>query len=1002
MGKNENKTAAPLQIGNEAVCFWSWNDDMDAAEICRQLREFAQGRFGGVVIHARAGLRIPYMGREWFDAFRVAVDECRRLGLHIFIYDEDGWPSGFAAGRIPQLGEEYCFKRLAFGTDPAAVGHLLAAYRRTADGCRRLDPADARPGDLFFGYTVDRHYADLLYPDTTKKFIELVYQRYADELGDALGTVVQGAFTDEPQLNCSGYPWSAALPDAYRAAYGRDLFDELWLLTEKGEGYAAVRRRFWQLVGRLFRQNYTGQIAAWCASHGLALTGHFACEDGLCDQISSSGGVMGHYALMQLPGIDHLGDRVTSPVLAKQTASVSRQLGSGQVLSETFGCAGWGVTFARLSWIWGRQTALGITKPCFHLAAYSMEGRRKRDYPAFFSYQEPWWDVFPAFMDWMEHNDRLMSEGERLCRVLVISPIVDMMGDYREAAGDRRDIIRTSAQFRQLVETLLDLQVDVEIGDEGLLAQHGFVGDGCLHLGRGAYDWVFTVGGTLEKTTVRLLEELLAAGGKVAHVDRLAPGAPMSDPHCMPLQARHETIEKYLRYASFPFETALLEPSGAALASGVLLHRRRVDGRLRLQLVNTSFTQERELLLRLEGAVCAVRRDDCGGEHLPARCGGGYTYVPLTLAGGEDMILDVTPLDPASPAYPIAVTHGEERAVLGPVTLGAPNCLTVDRAQLAFDDAPFSAAAPMCRIIERLYGPDGAGARQIRLRYTFTCRDVPQGEVTVAFEDRDRLAAACNGTDITGARIGWWIDRQVGEYRVTGLLHGGENTVELTYRLPKNENGVNVGEVFETERNRFFYPLEPDGLYVRGDFDVLPVGQPQWKVTHYAVPGDGFVLAAPTAKTAQDLTPQGLWFYRGDAAAAVTVRRCPGERLFLRLRGMRAVAAAWSTPHGEGLIFRPPYEAELTAAVPADTDVTVTLRLIGDNRDLLGPHHHIGGEVAMVGPSTFRGRRGFEDFVSPQIRQDDTWTDDYNVIPFTFGEAVWRRAHDEECRPLGR
>ena len=134
MDKNEKRTAAPVRIGNEAVCFWSWNDDMDAAEICRQLREFAQGRFGGVVIHARAGLRIPYMGSEWFDAFRVAVDECRRLGLHIFIYDEDGWPSGFAAGRIPQLGEEYCFKRMAFGADPAAAGHLLAAYRRTADG----------------------------------------------------------------------------------------------------------------------------------------------------------------------------------------------------------------------------------------------------------------------------------------------------------------------------------------------------------------------------------------------------------------------------------------------------------------------------------------------------------------------------------------------------------------------------------------------------------------------------------------------------------------------------------------------------------------------------------------------------------------------------------------------------------------------------------------------------------------------------------------------------
>lgn len=166
--------------------------------------------------------------------------------------------------------------------------------------------------------------------------------------------------------------------------------------------YRRFRYEFWQLVGDIFRQTFTLPVSQWCERNGLVMTGHFACEDGLCDQISSCGGIMGHYALMQLPGIDYLGNRVTSPVLMKQAASVSRQFNGGEVLSETFGCSGWGVTLARLAWIWGWQSALGVTKPCFHLAAFTMEGRRKRDYPAFFSYQEPWWDVFPAFMTWVD------------------------------------------------------------------------------------------------------------------------------------------------------------------------------------------------------------------------------------------------------------------------------------------------------------------------------------------------------------------------------------------------------------------------------------------------------------------------------------------------------------------------------------------------------------------------------------------------------------------------
>ena len=99
-------------INGRAVCFWSWNSDMAEEEIRLQMEEFAQGRFGGVIIHARAGLRIPYMGDAWFAAFRTAVAQAKRLGLEIYIYDEDGWPSGFASGRIPELGDAYCFKRL--------------------------------------------------------------------------------------------------------------------------------------------------------------------------------------------------------------------------------------------------------------------------------------------------------------------------------------------------------------------------------------------------------------------------------------------------------------------------------------------------------------------------------------------------------------------------------------------------------------------------------------------------------------------------------------------------------------------------------------------------------------------------------------------------------------------------------------------------------------------------------------------------------------------------
>ena len=82
------------------------------------------------------------------------------------------------------------------------------------------------------------------------------------------------------------------------------------------------------------------------------------------------------------------------------------------------------------------------------------------------------------------------------------------------------------------------------------------------------------------------------------------------------------------------------------------------------------------------------------------------------------------------------------------------------------------------------------------------------------------------------------------------------------------------------------------------------------------------------------------------------------------------------------LSFREPLDIT-EALLPGEN--TVMVRLLGHNRNLLGPHHHIKGETAIVGPDTFEGRKGFEDFVSPDVREENTWTDSYHFIPFGCG-----------------
>lgn len=77
------------------VPFWSWNDRLDIPELRRQIREMHAAGIGGFFMHARSGLRTRYFSGEWFEAVKACIEEAAKLGMEPWLYDENGWPSGF-------------------------------------------------------------------------------------------------------------------------------------------------------------------------------------------------------------------------------------------------------------------------------------------------------------------------------------------------------------------------------------------------------------------------------------------------------------------------------------------------------------------------------------------------------------------------------------------------------------------------------------------------------------------------------------------------------------------------------------------------------------------------------------------------------------------------------------------------------------------------------------------------------------------------------------------
>lgn len=971
----------------ELLLFWSLNEECELPEMKRQIDGFCEKGITGFFLHSRAGREIDYLGPEWEAMCAGVLDYARRKGMHVWIYDEDGWPSGFAGGAVPSADQGYCIKRMGYGAACPPDACLLAAYREEAGGMIRCSPGQAT---RFCYFRPDKHYADLMDPETVKAFIGFTHEWYKRRFSEYFGEVILGVFTDEPQLNMFGWTWTPLLRDAYRSAYGRDILDDLWLLYEPGKGHELFRYRYDRLCALMFAESYTGQIARWCDENRLQLTGHFPCEDGMTTQVRGCGDVCLHYRHMHLPGIDYLGNRITSPVLLKQVSSVANQFGKPHVLSETFGCSGWSVTPRELLWNWSYQASQGIDTPCLHLGAYSIRGIRKRDYPAFFSYQNSWWPYMSGFAGAMKKIGSFLPRLDIQNSVLVVSPMQGVFYHDGEANGEHA--ANDSAQYRVLLENLLDVQIPFDVGDPFLMEEQARIIDGRLRLGDGRYETVVVAQTAYMSDVLQsLIDRFAQDGGRVIYIGRLPSTTYKSTGQQRVLiQNRRELLRKYFDKIHFARPVTVVDENGRLSDQSIVTYDLSAS---RVMVWNGETDAQRRLYIKRDGDRYPERWDPHENAWFPlfgCFAAEGATVAPLTLFPQECLLLRYR-----AEYLPAEVTDGpafvQTDLIPCKVELASPNVLTLDSCRYRIDGGGWSCWQNVLHTHESLYTYARKNHRNCEAvyEYTFTVQDddVPLDSLTLCIESRSVSSIRVNGRVLIRPDIGWFVDKGIREYSIGDLAVRGCNTVEAVYTIPCAVDRVSVDGLFETERNRFFFEKEPESIYIRGRFDVQPMTAPERRLNGYRVaPGFGLVKEMPKDPMA-DLTAQGAWFYRGEAVYRFTLPKGSGrERLRLSaMKGSFALISVNGEPVAE--LFASPPEVSLKGSLIRDENV-LEIRLVGNDRNLLGPHHHIKGELNFVGVDSFKGVYGWEDFVNSDVGGSSTWTDDYHFGFFRLGPVL--------------
>ncbi len=967
------------------LSFWSFNGDMEDEEIRIQIHQLKEQGYGGFYMHARAGMTLEYLGEDWIHACRVAVEEAKRENMQAWLYDENGWPSGFAGGLVPALGDDYTAKHLYFmeRVPGAGDGEVLASYKRLEDGdyVRVQGEAEAK-ADLYCCLGRLKGYADLLNPKAIDAFIHFTHEKYKEELGEYFGNVIPGIFTDEPQL-VGKFPYTFAYPKKFWEAYGYDFFDCAWMLCRNGLQYAPFKYQASRLVAEIFRSSFTEKLNAWCNANHLIFTGHFSNEDGLCEQTNANYNLMAQYSHMERPGIDFLGRRLTSPVLVKQVSDGAYLTGKQMITSESFGCSGWDVTFNDLAWIVDWQAAFGINSIVTHLSAYSMKGRRKRDYPAFFSYQEPWWEVFHVISDHIEKTNRFLSEGRRDIQMLVLYPITSMwclLAGTKRHSDESRHI---SNQFRLLIENLLDLQKDFLIVTEEEFGKFQ-VEDGKAFREDIACATVFVPDSiSLDGATYRRLKALSETGGNVVFVNRrpvLCEGNFSNVADKIPgevVDNRRGLLEKYFLVTGQTEEVSVIDGFSGQAASGIICSRRALEDEQRVFVMNPSRSDRKEVWLKVRG-----NREIEGIESI---FDGEYSYAEFTLTPTESRCFVIKNTPPLKKEYVNKVCHCMEIPVSN-VELQDENALTVDKCdvflngELLCRDVLPAACADM--VYQNAY--QKAEKTRVQLVYRFRAdfqSNIPEN-LTLVVESDGLAAVSINGMDVLDQKAGWWVDKSFHTFPIGRYVQNGVNEVSLEFVIYRPQGEEEQGE-FEGYRNRFFYDIEPENIYIRGDFDVTAMGQIGETVEDIRVNG-GFVLTDATEKISGELTHQGLWFYRGNISYKAFFEKTSHQQV-LKLCGMQGTAAEiFVNGKSAGVIYRAPYCLPVSDYAKEGIN-TLEIILYGSNRNLLGPHHHVSGNPHFVGVPTFVGKKGFTDFIYSHITEEDTYMEQYSFVKLSCG-----------------
>lgn len=997
--------------------FWSWNGEINEAELLRQIDVMQEMGLGGFFMHSRTGLVTEYLGEEWFRLTNVCAEEAEKRGLEAWLYDEDRWPSGTAGGMVTQ-DPRHRLKFMGLHTVPGsewAWQQGMTAFACHLDGvsftdCVRLTadtPASAYHNKTVLLFAVEEMdessfyngetYVDTLSRAATDRYLELTHEQYAAHCGPRLGHSIQGIFTDEPHRGAAftGFglsnanrlwmtPWTEELPARFAAQFGGDLVESLpaLFLRPGGEAVSPVKWQYMELLQQMFLANFAKPLYDWCEDNNMRLTGHALHEDSLTAQAAMQGSLMRFYEYLHCPGVDVLSEGNRHFPIVKQLASAARQLGRTWLLSELYGCTGWQMDFEAHKRAGDWQALFGINLRCHHLSWYTMAGEAKRDYPASILHQSAWWKHYTYVESYFARLGLLLMQGQPNCDLLVLNPVESVWCQigvgWAEGLSPHTEAIQALENaYTEISYWLLGAHLDFDYGDEEMLGRLSHVDadkDGPrLHVGEAAYRAV-VVGRhtTLRSSTLRLLSEFQEAGGTV-----IFAGEP---PPCVDAVPSPAPAALAARATALPWDKEPVVAACRAAAHGnvwiedgitgqplsEVLCQLRADGPRRfLVAINMSDSQAFPAArLRVSGNVAeisSVEEWDCRtGERfaVPSRADGSSIEFVADFAPSAERAFVLTPEFDASLSTRPAETVSQEEALAGPFAyaLGEDNVCVLDFARVQINDEEWQGPLEVLKADQAVRAALGVplrGGEMVQPWYQKKYAPPPTPLATVRLTFAFEIETLPDGPVFLGVE-------QPEAWRLT--LNGqplpsqtdGWWVDTAFQKIPISSDLLHLGQNELRMETEFRADINIEAVYLLGGFGVRLAGTRP------------VLTPLPERLEVGDLTAQGLPFYGGSVTYSLPVPEAAKNAVRLAVT-TPAFEAACLRVHGDAepqTIAWPPYRAWLEQTGGS----TIALEVVLTRRNTFGPLHQRPLRAGAYGPGNF-------------VTQGDDFSEDYQLYP---------------------